>query len=162
MSKRKIEKEAMINAIQAFCSGLKSRTEITEELGIGRTTFTKWVSVYEKYGADYLEPKKGNASYPKEFKLMVVLEYLSGKGSYDSLCIKYNISHQSVVQRWVREYNEGKEFKDYDPKQGIYLMKSRKVSKEEKIDIVEFCLNNFYNYKLSAEKFAVPYGQVYQ
>ena len=40
-------------------------------------------------------------------------------------------------------------------------MKSRKVSYEERIEIVNFCIKNNYDYKGTAVKYNVPYSQVY-
>ena len=40
-------------------------------------------------------------------------------------------------------------------------MKSRKVSYEERIEIVNYCIANNYDYKGTADKYNVPYSQVY-
>ena len=40
-------------------------------------------------------------------------------------------------------------------------MKSRKVSYEERIEIVNYCMSNDYDYKSTANKYNVPYSQVY-
>ena len=38
---------------------------------------------------------------------------------------------------------------------------TRKTTFEERIAIVEYCIENNYNYALTAKKFEVSYGQVY-
>ena len=40
-------------------------------------------------------------------------------------------------------------------------MKSRKVSYEERIEVVNYCITNNYDYKDTADKYNVPYSQVY-
>lgn len=40
-------------------------------------------------------------------------------------------------------------------------MKSRKVSYEERIEIVNYCITSNYDYKGTADKYNVPYSQVY-
>ena len=37
----------------------------------------------------------------------------------------------------------------------------RKTSKEERLEIVKYCIDNERNYKLTAEKYDVSYSQVY-
>ena len=59
------------------------------------------------------------------------------------------------------KYNKGKEIKDYYPEREIYFMKSRKVTNEEKKEIINYVLANDNNYKEAAVKYNVPYHQVY-
>ena len=47
-------------------------------------------------------PKK----YTYEFKLQVVNEYLSGKGSYEFLANKFGISDKSLLRNWVSLYQK--------------------------------------------------------
>ena len=44
------------------------------------------------------------AKYSLEFKLQVVTEYLSGKGSYESLAKKNQISSKEQIHKWVEMY----------------------------------------------------------
>jgi transposase-like protein len=60
--------------------------------------------------------RKKNASYSKEFKRMVVEEYINGEGSIDGLAIKYAILAKETLRRWIMQYNGNIELKDYDPK----------------------------------------------
>ncbi|WP_205687674.1 helix-turn-helix domain containing protein [Clostridiisalibacter paucivorans] len=47
------------------------------------------------------------SKYSFEFKLKVVLEYLSGKsGGYGILTKKYNISDNSQLRKWVNQYEQ--------------------------------------------------------
>lgn len=45
-----------------------------------------------------------NKKYSNEFKLMVVKEYLDGKGGYKQLTKKHNISTDKLVRAWVNQY----------------------------------------------------------
>jgi len=40
-------------------------------------------------------------------------------------------------------------------------MKSRKTTQEERIEIVNYCLNHNKDYKLTAKVFSVPYANIY-
>jgi len=162
MSKRKIDVKAIKLAIEQHSAGLESGAMLAQKLGVSKTTFSYWLRGYAKYGIEYFSNKETNSSYTKEFKINAVKEYLSGISTQPEICLKYGISTHSLLKRWITRYNDGKEIKDYDPKQGLYLMKSRKVLKAEKLEIVDFCIKSRYNYKLTAENFTVPYSQVYQ
>ena len=64
--------------------------------------------------------------------------------------------------KWVKKYNSGIEINDYIPKGDVYKMKSRKTTIEERIEIVEYVIEKDYDYKGAADKYAVPYTNVYQ
>ncbi|MDN4495634.1 transposase [Ureibacillus aquaedulcis] len=46
------------------------------------------------------------AKYSDEFKLKIVMEYLSGKLGFKRLAQKYDIPNRSVIQGWVRAYKD--------------------------------------------------------
>lgn len=46
-----------------------------------------------------------NKTYSKEFKIMVVEDYLSGRsGGTEQIAKKYNIPTAYMVSRWIRKY----------------------------------------------------------
>ena len=61
-----------------------------------------------------------NNSYTKDFKIEAVQEYLSGGGSLEGICIKYQIRSTETLQKWISMYNDLKELKDYIPKPEVY------------------------------------------
>ena len=102
--------------------------------------------------------KKGhNRSYSLEFKYQIILE--CEKESVNTVAPKYNIS-RSVVRNWIMKYNKG-ELEEYDPHPEVYNMKNRKVTIEEKIEIVKWTIENNNDYKEAALRYTVPYYLVY-
>lgn len=99
--------------------------------------------------------------YSKEIKIKVVKEYLDGKGSITDLIIKYKILSHTTLRKWILKYKNGIILTDYKPMSEVYTMKSRKVSYEERIEIVNYCITSNYDYKRTADKYNVPYSQVY-
>ena len=93
---------------------------------------------------------------------MVVKEYLEGKGSARDLCYKHDILSITTLLNWVNSYNSHEGLKDYNPKGEIYMTKPRKTTIEERIEIVQYCLNHDKEYKLAAEQYDVTYAQIYQ
>ena len=81
------------------------------------------------------------AKYTFEFKKKVVMEYLSGKGSYSLLTDKYELGTTSQIRRWLAAY---KEFGDEG------LMRSRKQKKysfKKKLSVVELYLSSEISYQ---------------
>lgn len=93
-------------------------------------------------GEKRFETLNTNKSYSKEFKEQVIKDYITGEFTYEDLANKYNISTDMIVIGWVLKYNKGIEIKDYNPKGEVYIMKARKTTYEERIEIVKYVLTN--------------------
>ncbi len=124
-------------------------------------TIAAWARRYETLGEKGFEHSSTNQTYSKELKKQVISEYLNGVDSYRGLANKYGIKSHKIVMRWVLKYNEGIEIKDYDPKGDVYTMKSRKTTLKERLEIVNYVLANNNDFKGAADKYSVPYANVY-
>ncbi|MFA6611817.1 MAG: helix-turn-helix domain-containing protein [Bacilli bacterium] len=160
--KRKFTKEILLQMISDYKSGRKSILEISNDLFCDRTTVEYWIKRVEFQGESSLLESNRNKAYSKEFKMQVINDYLNGKGSFSDLINKYKISSESIVRSWLFNYNNGIEIQDYNPKHEVYTMKARKTTLEERIEIVERCIANKQNYKMTSEKYSIPYSLVYQ
>ena len=92
---------------------LKSATQIANQLNLGKQGEIRvptWARIYQVQGEKAFSTCKGNRSYSREFKIMVVNEYLSGKSSLRM--IKYNIPANTTIQRWIMKYNNHIELKN--------------------------------------------------
>ena len=58
--------------------------------------------------------------------------------------------------------NSNRELRDYDPKPEVFVAMRRKTTKEERQEIVEYCLEHGKNYKGTAARYEVSYDQVYR
>jgi transposase len=96
-----------------------------------------------------------------EFKGKVVREYLQGGISLSALCTKYDITSHSIVQQWIKRYNCHREFRSPNSGGGIYMVKGRKTTLEERIEIVQDCILTGRDYGQAIEKYKVSYQQVY-
>lgn len=87
-------------------------------------------------GPEALLFKGRNNSYTKEFKQMVVEEYLKGEGSIENLAIKHQIPAPSSILNWISKYNNLKELKDYNPNrrciQRWHIARKQQLKKEKK------------------------------
>lgn len=163
--KAKYTKEQKIQACKDYISGKKSAKQIALELdptvnGLNSKVLI-WTRKYKVEGSSAFDDKERNSSYSESFKKAVVREYLLGKGSIEYLANQYNIPSHETLRIWIIKYNKGEELKDYYPESEVYFMKSRKVTNEEKKEIIDYVLANDNNYKEAASKYNVPYYQVF-
>ncbi|WP_102027752.1 helix-turn-helix domain-containing protein [Salirhabdus sp. Marseille-P4669] len=149
--------------IQMYLNEGLSFNELREENGLllSESAFNNKVLRYQKHGLAGIQTKTVNNQYSKEFKLSVVKEYMGKETSISQLARKYNIPAYETVRKWIIKYTEGEELRNYSPKPEVYTMKSRKTTREEKMEIVKDCLANYLSYKETAEKYHVSYNNVY-
>ena len=159
--KTKYTKETKIKSITEYNKGIKSLSEICNELDCNKRSFLDWVNMFNVYGESVFDDKKSNNTYTKDFKEKVVKEYLNGKGSLRDIQVKHKILSTETLRKWILKYKNGIILTDYKPMSEVYTMKSRKVSYEERIEIVNYCITNDYDYKGAADKYNVRYSQVY-
>lgn len=153
-------KEEKISICKRYQNG-ESPIALALELGVDKSQIRIWDNKYIALGSNAFDETFRNSNYSKEFKLMVIQKYLMGSGSLEDLANKFSIPSESTLRQWILKYNRHEEIKGYDPNGSVYKMKSKKVSYDEKLEIVKYCLNNDLNYKKVAAKYAVPYSQVY-
>ena len=168
MSKRrKYSPEDKLEIVKEYLSGKSSLKEIGRRLGYTSSNgypgcFDRWVALYRQHGEMAFFKKTGNATYTKEFKLMVAEEFITGNVSACELAAKYKISTADILLRWVSLYNANRELKDYIPKREVYMADARrKTTMEERKEIVKYCIEHNRNYKETASIYDVSYSQVY-
>ena len=161
MRKSKFTPEQKLKIVQEYLEGKGSHEKLGSKYEIDRRSIAQWVRSYQEHGVEAFYQKGGNKSYSTEFKIMCVEIYLRGEMSQTEICVKYGISNHSVLHSWIKKYNGGKELRDYDPKREVYMAPRRKTTKEERIEIVNYCLEHDHDYKNTAEVYEVSYSQVY-
>lgn len=159
--KSKVSTEIKVQAVEDYLKGIKSLSEISNELNIYKSAISAWVRKYKTFGKEGLLNKGYNTSYSAQLKTQAVIDYLDGKGSLDDICIKYKISDIGILQQWIKKYNGHKIFKSHSTKGDKLMTNGRKTTYEERIEIVSFCIANAHDYNLTANKFNVSYQQVY-
>ena len=153
LSERKIE------VVESYLRGELGATKITQELGITESTLRRWVISYKSFGTEGLIPQAKNKKYSPELKLEVVQAYLSGGSSIKGLCLKYSISDEHIVRRWVNKYNSHEDFNQPNNGDAIYMTKGRNTTLEERIEIVSHCIANNKDYGKTIERYGVSYQQ---
>lgn len=156
--KGKIPPEVKIQAVEDYLAIRKGSTQIREELGIRLSTFQAWLRKYQTEGPAGLHPKKGFTSYPSSLKLAAVEDYLNGGGSLDAMCRKYGISSHAVLQQWITLYNQGhREFKTRRAREETDMAEKEKLSQEQKLQAVLYCLEHRLDYRQTSEQYKITY-----
>lgn len=161
---RKYTSEEKIQIVEGYINGEYSWEEKAHAFGYNAAPgcFKRWHRVYQEQGPMGLFPTVGNNTYTKEFKEMVVEQYLNSVSSSYDIAAKYKLSNADVLLSWVRLYNANKELKDYCPKREVYMAKARrKTTLEERREITEYCIAHDKDYKGTAALYDVSYSQVY-
>lgn len=160
MSKGKVSVENKIYAVNLYLEGKESQHRIASMFDVSLYAVQQWIRNYEFMGVDAFASKK-NKKYTKELKEQAVLDYLNGKGSQADICKKHGIRSRSKLQNWIKMYNSHEELKASSTGGSRIMTKGRKTTYEEKIEVVEYCIEHNDNYAETAEKYNVSYQQVY-
>jgi transposase-like protein len=157
--KVKVGSDEKIIAVRDILSGRKSLSQTAEEMNVNLASVQSWVSRYQAEGALAFLPSERNRAYPPELKQHAVEDYLAGKGSQQNIAEKYKLRSKTQLQRWIKVYNSGKDFKH--KMSGGSRMKARKTTQKERIEIARACIESGENYGEIAIRYQVSYQQVY-
>ena len=156
----RISPEEKLRYAKLCCESKIGICEAGRLLSISESEVLKWVYQYQAQGElAFLDTGK-NKVYSDELKLKAILSYLNGEGSLRKIAAKYEICASEQLRRWIKMYNDGKDF-SHKMSGGSRMTVSRKTTKEERIQIVKDCLENSCNYGETAIKHNVSYNQVY-
>ena len=145
--KSKYSKEVKLSIVKRYLNGKGSIKSLARELNCGSSVLFRWIKKYQVFGINAFDTSCKNASYTKDFKERIILDYLNDGKSYDYLAIKYHILSSSTIIKWVKDYNSHVELKDYIlGGEDIYMTNSRKITKEERIVIILLKLTNHSDY----------------
>lgn len=157
----KYSKEEKLAIVMQYLNGYKSIEYIARVNKIKSSTLYIWIRNYQSMGAAGFE-SEGNRIYSEEFKLYAVQEYLSGKGSLSEICKKLKIKSTRQLRNWISKYNNHEELKTYSGGTGKIMVKGRKTTLEERIDIVKDYIESGDSYERIAQKHQISYQQIYQ
>ncbi|MGG3574203.1 helix-turn-helix domain-containing protein [Bacillus gobiensis] len=162
MARIKYSKSEKLAILHLYEDGHHSIADISAKFSVDPGTIRDWKRKYEVNGEDSLEEAASWKPYSKELKLAAINDYLSGKYSLREVSRTYNLSSKSVLRKWIKKYNHHRELNDTSKGITNSMTNRRKTTLEERIQIVNDCLQHQKNYQLTAETFEVSYQQVYQ
>ena len=152
-----------LNVVKEYLNGRLSFIKLAKKYKLNESSIRKWVAKYKTFGENAFIIQSANLNYSAAFKKQVVEAYLHGEGSYKDVAIKYKIQAASTVLQWVKRYNNYEKLTDSRP-EGVYRMVknnlARKTTLEERLSIVEHCIEHDANYSLTAREYNCSYAQV--
>lgn len=161
---RKSEKsyEEKKRAVLEYLSGRTSCTRLAREHNVDENTVRAWLRLYETFGEEGLINHSFNKVYLPELKREAVQAYLSGEGSLMDITKRFKLSSHSQLIRWIKLYNDHIEFRSPGGHGSeMNMTKGRATTREERIEIVGFCIENGKDYAQTIEKYGVNYPQIY-
>lgn len=159
--KSKISYEIKIEVVKRYLSGKTTITYEAALLGVHPKSIAKWISLYQSQGENGLITHSKNTVYSAITKRNAVEDYLNSKDSLMAICKKYQIRSYTQLQNWIKKYNNHEELKASGTGGKPIMTKGRKTTYEERITIVQYCIEHQNNYTETADKFQVSYQQVY-
>ena len=153
---RKVTEEN-IHIIRDCAEGKISYAEAAQRCGMSFETMRRWASRYRAEGATVFLQTQHNSTYSPDLKEAAVKAYLSGEGSLQNICEKYNIRDTKQLRTWLKVYNGHKDFKKQTG--GSRKTKGRETTQAERIAIAKACLANGKNYGEAAIQYNVSYQQ---
>ncbi len=153
--------EKRLDAVEKYLRHDCSMNDLAKQLKVARTAIRQWIARYRSFGAEGLQDSCRNQSYSSTLKEAAVRDYLSGNYSQLELCGKYAIKSTTQLRNWVSKYNGHEKLKSSGTG-GIPIMThGRKTSFEERVEIVQYCIEHQNNYVETAQKYHVSYQQAY-
>lgn len=159
--KNKILPEEKLKAVKEYLNGKGSEQTIATKYGVTRSPFRKWLAKYKSMGEFAFINSSSNNHYSSKFKTQVVTSYLNGEGSLEDIAVKFKIPSLDTVRKWVLKYNGHEELKASGTGGTLIMIKGRKTTYEERVEIVKYCIEHQNNYAEAAQKYRVSYQQVY-
>ena len=159
--KSKFSFETKIDIVKRCLKGETTANHEAMILGINKSRVLEWIALYQSLGNSGLISSSKNTHYTQLTKKNAVLDYLNGKGSYSDICKKYKIRSSTQLRNWIKKYNGHEKLKTSGTGGYTSMTKGRKTTYEERIEIVEYCIEQQNNYAETAEMFQVSYQQVY-
>ena len=157
--KQAISPELRLEMAEQVASGKMNCAEAARAYGSHQTSVRYWTALYKEHGPAIFADIGVNNLYSPEFKMKAVQAYLNGEGSLFTIAAKLGLRRSEQLRRWVKMYNNGKEFKPVNSG-GCRMTTSITTSQDERLRIVKDCLANGKNYVETANKYAVTYQQV--
>ena len=159
--KSKVSFNIMFESVLSIKENRNSVTEVAKELGLSNISVRMLLDRYDSLGLDGLKTVACNSTYTSSLKESAVLDYLNGLGSLYDICKKYGIRSKTQLRNWIMKYNSHEKLKTSGTGGTELMTNGHKTTYDERIEIVQYCIEHHNNYAVTAEKYRVSYQQVY-
>lgn len=147
--KEKVSASLKLEAIKAYLSGQQSIAELSLQLQVNECSVRSWVRKFETGGPHKICVPITNKVYSEALKMTAITDYLNRNMSYSQVCDKYEISSVSILHGWIKKYNNHGKISSQKTKGEVTMIKGRKITYEERLTIVAYCIENNDNYYMN-------------
>ena len=155
----KYSAEEKLKIVEDCLNGKDNPNHIARSKGISKKTIRCWISKYRAEGPTAFLPTEKNRKYSAELKRKIVEEYTNGKAGIMELVAKYAIRSDNTIKTWVKIYNSRGDFREIVNGRST-TVKARTTTQEERLEIVQDCIEHGISYSEAAVKYQVGYQQV--
>ena len=159
--KFRVSYEERLEAVERYLRHECSMNDLAKQLKVDKTAVRQWISRHQAFGAEGLQDSTQNQSYSSTLKEAAVLDYLSGSNSLIEICGKYGMKSTTQLRNWISTYNGHEKLKSSGTGGISSMTQGRKTGFEERVEIVQYCIEHQNNYVETAQKYHVSYQQVY-
>lgn len=96
-----------LKVVNAYLLKKVSERTVAASFNIHRSQLRAWLTVYKRYGADALAPRKKQQHYSTTFKLAVLTYKRQHNASLPEVALRFHIPSASTIFIWEQRYNQG-------------------------------------------------------
>lgn len=156
--KKQFTAQQKIKTVQEYFDGKYSMNQLASTLNVSKQSIRRWVINYQSMGEAAFDNEK-RIFYSSETKEKAVHDYLEKQGSLLSICKKYKIKSENLLSHWILQYNRHEKQKEANQKETLIMNPGRSTTLEERLEIVQYCIEHGKNYAETAEKYQISYQQ---
>ena len=158
----RLSTEEKLKLIEPIISGKLSSKGAAQKNNMHESTLRDWIRKYNESGMQGLEIGKKWEQYSADLKIKAIEDVVVHGMSMRSVTAKYGISDASVLRRWIKWYNSGKQLvATSSGRVGTIMTTGRKTTLEERVEIAQYTIARNLDYKSAMEKYQVSYQQIY-
>lgn len=159
--KHKFSFEEKIQIVTGYLNGRNGFRESCRIYNVSQQGLKDWIRLYNTFGAEGLKSGNSCTRYSAEIKQHAVDDYFSHRLTFPQILTKYKIRSTTQLRRWILKYNSHEELKSSGKGGTTIMTKGRRTTYDERIEIVQYCIEHENNYSETAEKYQVSYQQIY-
>lgn len=162
MPRAKYTADEKYNIIQGSLKTQLSKTAYLKQYGIKRSTFSDWRQLFDRFGIDGLVEKRNQTKYSSATKEAAVKAYLAHEGSLSEIARRYGLRSRAPLFQWLKKYRYNETHQQLTDVLSTRRSRemSRKITFEERIQIVEYVTTGKHSYNEAAGHYDVSYQQV--
>ena len=158
MHRTKVCAEEKLHTVLDILAGKESVSHAVARLSVNKSSVQGWITSYKGNGVDAFMHTQ-NKPYSIECKIQAVTAYLNKEGSLSAICEKFGLRSNKQLRNWIKKYNGHEELKASGTGGSSIMVKGKKTTFDERVEIAAYCISHEHNYAETAEKYQVSYQQ---